>query len=128
MEPGIAVGDVIKVEGATNAAGGVDAIRLSLERDSATEDGDPGVAPAHTPSPDEGNLEVSPTLTASLDGSLEPGDGETATESSVTPAHSGEGGNQTSEGNDQSSPTSHEDHSSDEINHTPQTDSGSKVD
>jgi hypothetical protein len=92
IDEGIGVGDEIQVEGSTNAAGGVEAIRLSLLEDSATEDGHPAISPTQTLSPDE-----------SGESSLR----DTPTESSITPADSGD------EEND----------SSGESTHTPQPDS-----
>jgi hypothetical protein len=104
IDPGIAVGDLIEVDGATNTTGGVDAVHLSL-LESPDIDDKPVVMPP-TPQP-----------------SAEPALQETPTDSSVTPADSGEGEIQPGDGESRSSDSPHEEQSSDESNHEPHSDS-----
>jgi hypothetical protein len=108
INEGIGIGDEIEVDGSTTAAGGVEAIRLSLVKDSAKDLDHPAVLPTQTPSPQE---------------SGESGVMETSTESSVTPAYSSEDETQASDSKDQPSTKSDENHSSSETTHTPQPDS-----
>ncbi len=113
MNRGITVGDEIDVEGSTNAAGVVDATRLTLVKNSATQPVPPEVTPTPTPS-------AEPSGESSLQ--------ETPDGSSVSPAGSGAGENQEADGTDQSSQKSHEDRPSDQKNHSSQPDLGSGKD
>jgi hypothetical protein len=67
IDKAIGIGDEVEVYGTTNAAGDVEAIRLSLDRDSDMEDDHPGLSPTQTPSPEDSHLEESPTWTSSLE-------------------------------------------------------------
>ena len=51
MDDGIGIGDQVEVQGLTNAFGGVNARRLSLVNNSATNEQHPRVSPTPTPSP-----------------------------------------------------------------------------
>jgi Domain of unknown function (DUF5667)/Domain of unknown function (DUF5666) len=104
IDAGIAVGDLVEVDGATNAAGGVDAVHLSL---------------LETPDDDDTPVEMTPTPQPIVEPDLQ----ETPTESSVSPADSGEGTNQSGSEDNHSSDSSSGDHSSDESNHNSHPDS-----
>jgi Domain of unknown function (DUF5666)/Domain of unknown function (DUF5667) len=104
----IVVGDMVEVRGATNHTGGVDASRLALVKNPATDD----------------SMEVSPPHITTLIPSGESNVQETPEESSVTPARSGEENHQSGDGKDQSSEKSHESHSSSDSNRSCQSESG----
>ncbi len=110
IDKGIRVGDEIEVHGSTNAAGGVDATRLSLESGSDTELDNP---------------EESPTQPPSLDKSGESEITEASTESSITPTDSGGEGSPESDGKEQSTKAPDGEHSTEDTTHTPQPDSES---
>jgi hypothetical protein len=113
MEAVILVGDMIEVHGATNASGGVDASLLTLVEKGADQENHPEVSPISTPSPESTG---------------ESGLHENPSESSVTPSHSGEGDDQSDDGNVSSPDATHESHSSEENSQTPQPDSGGEED
>jgi hypothetical protein len=110
IDKGIRVGDEIEVRGSTNAAGGVDATRLSLESGSDTELDNPEESPMQTPSLGEsGESELT----------------EAPTESSIAPTDSGGEGSPENDGEDQPAKSSEEEHSSEDTPQTPQPDSES---
>jgi hypothetical protein len=107
IDQGLQVGDEVEVHGSTNAAGGVDAIRLSLAENHELDDTPPQVSPTQTPAPDS---------------SVESESTHAPTESTVSPQDSGESVNPESDGREQPTKPPEEGHTSEDATHTPQPD------
>jgi hypothetical protein len=112
IDAGIRIGDDIEVDGATNTAGDVKAIRLSFASNPDTDDLYPGVTPTPTPST-KTNSGVTPTVESSIP-SAKP---------SVSQSLSVENNNRTGDGKVQSYSGSNDDRSASETAHTSQPDS-----
>ena len=104
IDEGLQVGDEVEVRGSTNAAGGVDAIHLSLVKNHAPDDTSPEVSPMQTPIPDSsGESEFT----------------RTPIESSISPKDSGEGGTPEIDGTQQPNKAPDGERPSEEATHTP---------
>jgi hypothetical protein len=107
-DDGIQIGDDIDVDGSTDTAGNVKAMRLSL---------------ANVPDADEDYPGVSPTLTTSATPTPKSYFMGTPTESALLPAHSGEDGNQVMQSKDRQSTKAGDDQSSGETSRTSRSNS-----
>ena len=107
-DDGIQIGDDIDVDGSTDTAGNVEAMRLSFANVPNSDEDYPGVSPTKT---------ASATLTPKSDFMATP------TKSALIPAHSGEDGNQVMDSKDRQSTSSGGEHSSGETYHTSRSNS-----
>jgi hypothetical protein len=112
IDESILVGDNIEVDGATNTAGDVEAIRLSLFSGPDTDDDYPALTPTPTPSAATVVTET-PTEESSI----------SSAESSAPQSQSVEDNSHTGDHDGQSTTDSHDDHSSGETRSTQHPDS-----
>jgi hypothetical protein len=105
---GIQIGDDIDVDGSTDTAGSVKALRLSLANDSDVDESYPGVSPTQTPSP-------TPSVKSDFMA--------TPAESALIPDLSSEVGKQVMDSKDRQSRVSGEDHSAGESSRTSRSNS-----